>query len=238
MKKPKKITVKFFLNTFLKDIALPNGKMGRPLYVQITYERKNTQIKCSYAGYYESYEVVKKEHGNILAFEDKLLRKSVQYELDKYGLDFQLHGLGKKYDTYSQGIHHIFDNYMKMRLRDVLQRHAQPNHFFKILHIDRPTVDFFLLYEVSQRLFDNFEKIINPVLAEEIAIHKIYYDFYAETLKNEVFDFPTVIDWLDGSHIKVAAEKFDKFFKGNKEKTEKALNLLQKIIDTKIAMEQ
>ncbi len=238
MKKPKKITVKFFLNTFLHEIALPNGKMGKPLYVQITYERRNTQIKCSYAGYYESYEVVKKDHSDILAFEDRLLRKSVQYELDQKGEEFQLHGLGKKYDTYSQGIHRIFDNYMKMRLREVYQKQAQPARFFDVLHIDRPTVDFFLLYEAGKRLFDNLEKIINPVLTEEIAIYKTYYDFYAHELKNHVFDFPTVIDWLDGSHVKVAGEKFYKFYQADKEKTEKALNLLKKIIDTKMAMEQ
>jgi hypothetical protein len=237
MKKPKKITVKFFLNKFLQAIALENGKMGYPLYTQITYERKNTQIKCSYGGYYDSYEAMKRTHEPMLAFEDKLLRKSVSYEVQKYGDEFQLRGLGRKYDTYSQSIHHIFDNYMKMRLREVLQKQATPNHFFDVLQIDRPFVKFFLLYEASQRLFDNLQNVINPILQEEIAIYTTYHNFYATELNSTNLEFPTVIDWLDGSHIRVAAEKFDTFYKGNKTNIEKALHLLQKIIDTKIALE-
>ncbi len=237
MKKPKKITVKFFLNKFLQAIALENGKMGYPLYAQITYERKNTQIKCSYGGYYDSYEGMKRTHEVMLGFEDKLFRKSVAYEVQKYGEEFQLRGLGKKYDAYSQGIHHIFDSYMKMRLREVLHKHASPARFFDVLHIDRPFVNFVLLYEASQRLFDNLNSVINPLVMEEIGIYQVYCEFYAEALKNPQAEFPTVIDWLDGSHIKIAAEKFDKKYNSDKTKVEKALNLLNKIIDTKIAME-
>lgn len=237
MKKPKKLSVKFFLNKFLQSIALENGRMGYPLYAQITYERKNTQIKCSYGGYYDSYESVKRDHEAVLAFEDKLLRKSVQYEVDKFGDEFQLKGLGRKYDTYSQSTHRIFDNYMKMRLRDVLQKRAEPARLLETLHTDRVTVNFFLLYEASKRLFDNLEAIIHPALADEIAVHRIYYDFYAQDLKNNLFDFPTVIDWLEGSHLRAVAEKFDAFYKGDKAQTEKALQLIHKIIDTKMTMD-
>jgi hypothetical protein len=237
MKKPKKITVKFFLNEYLQPIALENGKMGYPLYTQITYERKNTQIKCSYGGYYDSYQNVKKQHETMLAFEDKLLRKSVQYEVQKFGEEFQLRGLGRKYDTYSQGIHHIFDNYMKMRLRDILQKKAQPARFFEILQTERATISFFLLYEASQRLFDNVAQIIPPHIAEEIEIYKLYHSFYAEILEGNIFDFPTVIDWLDGSHIKIATERFYKAYQNNSPKTETAIQLLNRIIETKLAME-
>jgi len=237
MKKPKKITVKFFLNKFLQPIALESGKMGYPLYAQITYERKNTQIKCSYGGYYDSYEHVKVEQYKLLAFEDKLLRNAVGYEVQKYDAEFQLRGLGKKYDTYSQGIHRIFDNYMKMRLRDVLQKNAEPSQFFDVLQTDRPFINFFLLYEASQRLFDNLDSIINPLVMSEITIYKAYHSFYEQELAANSFNFPTVIDWLDGGHVKAATEKFNKFYAGDKDNIEKALLLLHKIIDTKMAMD-
>lgn len=46
MKKPKKITVKLFLN------KTPRGNTY-PWYTQVTYNRRNTQIKC-----YDAYSLL------------------------------------------------------------------------------------------------------------------------------------------------------------------------------------
>ena len=232
MKKPKKITVKFFLNKNLKDI---NGNY--PLYTQITYDRKNTQIKCTYGWYYRTLEDVKQNESNLLSFEEKILHRTVSYELSKLGDEFKLKGLGKKYDHFSLSIHALFNSYLKLRLRDVLKA-AQPQKVLEVLHTERAGTDFFILYDACLRLFDNLQFLINDDLKEEMEIYRVYYQLFADQVQNEdkSYRFPVVIDWLDGSHSQSLTEKFKEIFENDLTKVEKSLVLINKIINTKLEL--
>lgn len=236
MKKPKKITVKFFLNKNLHTVSWDND-WGYPLYTQITYDRKNTQIKCTYGWFYKTIEQVKQDDVHLLPFEEKVLKRTVEHELSIHGDEFKLKGLGKKYDHYSLSIHALFNTYLKMRLKDMLKQ-AEPAKFLDILHIDKPKVDFFVLYEASQCLFDNFDKLIHKNLKEEMDIYQLYHQLYADAVANteKKYLFPVVIDWLDGSHLKKLAEQFDDYFKQDKAMVTKALDLIDKIIQTKLQL--
>jgi hypothetical protein len=235
MKKPKKITVKFFLNKNLQEIII-DGEICYPLYAQITYDRKNTQIKCTYGAYYKSLEMAKKENIHLFVFEEHLFKRVVNHEISRFGDEFRLKGLGKKYDDYSLSIHYLFNNYLKMRLKEAIQKDAKPNKYLEVLNLERSNLDFFTLFEASQRLFDNLSSIIRPDFQEEINLYRLYYEWHEPSLHNNRYEFPVVMDWLDGSHIKTLAQKLDKIFEGDKSKVEKNLQIIQKIITSKLEL--
>lgn len=227
MKKPKKITVKFFLNKFLEPIY-QNDVPNYPLYIQITYDRKNTQIKSYYGGFYPSLEYVEEHHNKLLYLEERLMKNAVSYELDKYGLEFQLRGLGRKYEYYAQSIHLLFSNYLKVRFKSILEQ-AQPKQFLDILNLEKSQVDFFVVYDASKRLFDNVEGLIRGSFQEEIDIYYAYKALYKEQLESEAYAFPILVDWLNGTHKAKLEKQFLEVFKNNN-KVEIALNLINNIV--------
>lgn len=232
MKKPKKITVKFFLNEHLKsmpvDMLKEQEDWGKPLYTQVTYDRKNTQIKCNYGGFYKNIVTVHKEHADLLRFEESIFRRCVLFELNKRNEEFELRGLGEIYDFYSKSIPQLFNNYMKMRLKNVLPK-VRPTHLLEALHITKQKLRFTTLYEACLRLFDNMESLILPDFREEMAFFEEYIKKYDKTAEGELYKFPVVIDWLDTSHIKQVREDF-------KEKAEKLITLLDKIVQSSLEL--
>ncbi len=232
MKKPKKVTVKFFLNTHLKSMPVDPMKehedWGFPLYTQVTYDRKNTQIKCNYGGFYKNIVTVHREHADLLRFEESIFRRCVLFELEKRNEDFQLRGLGEIYDNYSKSIPHLFNNYLKMRLKNILPK-ARPTHLLEALHFTKQKLRFYVLYEASLKLFDNVESLITEEFKEEMTLFTAYLEKYDKTQTGELYGFPVVIDWLDNSHIKQIREDFP-------EESEKLIILLDKIIQSSLEL--
>ena len=234
MKKPKKITVKFFLNRNLQPIET-EGSERHPLYTQITYDRKNTQIKCAYGWFYTNMDQVEEEDPHLLMFEENILKRSVQFELDKLGDNFRLKGLGRKYEKYCVSIHALFNTYLKARFKELL-KNAQPEKFLEVLNIEKPNLDFFVIYDASQRLFDNMKDIIDPEFYEEMSIYQVYFDVYREALSDKKYEFPVVIDWLDGGHPKELETKLMLAYEGQSAKVEASIALINKIITTKLEL--
>lgn len=234
MKKPKKITIKFFLNKNLHalDPSVPESDKAYPLYTQITYDRKNTQIKCVYGWYYRTMEQVWEEQPFLLPFEEKILRRSVTHELQRMGLDFRLKGLGRKYDSYALSIHALVNSYIKMRFRTFLSR-AQPARFLDTINTDARKIDFTVLHEAAQRLFDNLEELLPQEFHREVEIYEAYKAFYKEELNNNKYQFPVVIDWIAGEH---EAELRQKFRQEKPALEEEGIKLIAKIIRTKLEL--
>ncbi len=97
--KEKKITVKFFLNQALEPATGERGRKLYPLYLQITYNRKNMQFKSRYGLFYKNLKEVSAE---LMTFEVKLLTKIIRYEATGNG--YELKGLKRKYDLYSNSV--------------------------------------------------------------------------------------------------------------------------------------
>jgi hypothetical protein len=232
MKKPKKITVKFFLNTNLHYIDKSDGKYY-PLYAQITYDRKNTQIKCNYGNYYRGLDQVKADTPNLLGFEERIFKKCVNYELSRQGEDFRLKGLGKIYENHCLSIHSLFSSYLKLRFKNIL-RQAQPASFLEVLNLEKTGTDFFTIYEASLRLFDNIQSLIADDFKEEMDIYKLYYQLYEEAVQNEQkYQFPVVVDWLEGGHQR---DLENKLRENHPHLITKTSILINKIITTKLEL--
>ncbi len=234
MKRPKKVTVKFFLNEHLKEIEREDGNYY-PLYVQITYNRKNTQIKCAYGGFYKSMEQLEDQYAPLLRFEEEIFKKTVYYELGQQGEEFQLRGIGKKYDAYCASIPALFDRYLKVRLKNTLQK-AQPLRFLDVLQTEKRDIPFSLLLEASYRLFDNLKAIISDEFREEMEIYELYQALLGDQIREENFRFPVVIDWLAGDHSQEVAQQIRSRYPDKSDKIEKSIIILQKIISTKLGL--
>lgn len=234
MKKPKKITVKFFLNKNLKEIVI-QGDFCYPLYTQITYDRKNTQIKCMYGGYYKSIEQVQEETPNLLDFEEKILKRSVNYELGKLGDEFKLKGLGRKYENYCKSIHKLFNSYLKLRFKNII-KDASPRRFLEVLNLNSQDIDFFVIYDASVKLFDNLPEILEEGFKEEMRIYQTYFAMYETTLSDGKYKFPVVIDWLEGSHQQELKNKLEVSFQNESQMIEKSMELIHKIVSTKLEL--
>ncbi|GAB4398817.1 MAG: hypothetical protein OHK0053_18090 [Microscillaceae bacterium] len=234
MKKPKKITVKFFLNRNLKHLDI-DGLEHFPLYAQITYDRKNTQIKCQYGWFYKDLHQVQEQSPHLLPLEEGIFRRVVEYELKQQGEEFKLKGLGRKYEYYSLSIHQLINSYLKLRLKNFIHR-AQPQKFLEVLNLEKPNLDFFTIYEASEKLFDNLTGILDKPFLEEMEIYRVYTKFYEKELAPNAFNFPVVIDWLDGSHRHHLEQKLNKHFAQQPGETEKCLKFIHGIISTKIGL--
>lgn len=120
--KPKKVTIKFFVNQAVQPMV--EGKTKRyPLYALLTYDRKNTMMRCFYGKYYKDLEEIEKVHyPGLLAMEERIIRKTISYEMAERPGDFDLKGIYRKYELYSVGVHVLLENYLKGQLGNILLR--------------------------------------------------------------------------------------------------------------------
>jgi len=239
MKKPKKITIKFFINNGgekFRPIIEGNRKLY-PLYTQITYNRKNTQIKCHYAkSYYEGLEEVSEKDPYLLAFEERTFRKVMQYEIDRVGEEnVELKGVGDKYHKYCISTHVLFDVYLKSRLKsEALQ--AKPRRFTEVIDYDKKTLKFDTILEASKKLFDNFSDILSEEFKEEMKMYRLYHSLYEKDLKSPDYRFPLVIDWLNGSHTQELGTKLKEVIGHDSNHIDKFMQTIHRLVLTRIEM--
>ncbi len=119
MIKEKKITIKFFLNKLLEAATGDKGEKYYPLYIQVTYNRKNMQLKSKYGEYYKDIKEVRKE---LMQFEEMMLTKVIRYESTHTSSDYDLKGLKHKYEIYSGSVSQALEHYLKPKLRLAILR--------------------------------------------------------------------------------------------------------------------
>src|SRR5579872_4936730 len=118
MKKASKITIKFYLNENIVAGSDQDNRPLFPLYILIIYKRGNTKIKSSYGLLYTSLDEVNLLSPGLMAFEEKSIRKFIEYETSlKGGEDFTLQGIREKYSVYSASISSALEKYLKTRLK-------------------------------------------------------------------------------------------------------------------------
>lgn len=216
-KREKKITVKFFLNEAVEPIMGESKKKHYPLYVQVTYNRKNMQFKSKYSEYYERLDEVKP---SLLRFEERVIKSIVSYEAANLKGEYDLKGLKKKYEVYSNSILEVLEHYLKPKLR--LAVFKPGSELSMVLNFTDANVTVNMLYKAAQLLFKDFDSYFPDTVKEELEAYNHYQKFYRPVL---AYNFPTLIDWVDGSYRRELEKKLDDAFK-NKPELIKAINAL------------
>jgi len=230
--KPKKITVKFFVNKVVQPLV--EGREKRyPLYMLVTYNRKNTMMRCHYGKYYKDLKEIDKLHyPGLLAMEERIILKTITYELLQRGDEFDLKGTNKKYDQYCIGIHVLLERYLKGRLWNVLSR-LEPFEYVKALNFDSPDVEFNTLYKIARKVYKDFSGLLSKDFEEEIETYNVFMKLYQGSFFQ--YTFPVVIEWLDKSVSDEYSNKLKELYQGNKAIQNKSMEFINRIVYNSIS---
>ena len=234
---PKKITVRFFLQKKVHPEATQHdGKKespAYPLYLYVTYNRKNMQFRSNYGMFYMDMTDVEVMDKGLMGFEEKLIEKIIRYETSQLSAqdEYDMRGLKDKYEIYSTSIHMALEQYLKPKLRmSILKTNNELQHAMN-LNTSYYHNTVLRLYKVAGLIFDNFFKVLDKTLHEEIEAYKKFDQVLPRVSK---YDFPTVIDWLDGSYKKELSLFLNKVFKSKPELISGVINLIDKAVGKKI----
>ena len=225
-KREKKITVKFFLNEAVEPVRGEGKKKCFPLYVQVTYNRKNMQFKSKYSEYYERLEEVK---SSLLQFEERVIKSTVTYEAANVKEEYDLKGLKKKYEVYSTSILEALEHYLKPKLRLAVLKTG--SELSMVLNFTDANVTVNLLYEAALLLFKDFDSCLPDKIKEELEAYNQYQKFYRPVL---TYNFPTLIDWLDGGYRRELEMKLDDAFKNKPELIKSIKSLIDHSVKEKL----
>jgi hypothetical protein len=237
MDKPKKITIRFFLhkNVQPEAVILENGKETKayPLYIYITYNRKNMQFRSNYSMFYKDMKDVENTDPGLMAFEEKLITKIIRYEssLMPQEEDYDMKGIKDKYTIYATSIITLLEKYLKPKVRQTVFK--TNNELMHVMNFETGNSynTVFRLYEAAGRLFDNFFDKLDKQLKENIETYKKFYQVLSGTGR---YNFPTLIDWMDGSFKKELKAISEKLFKGKHELQNTMIKLIDKAVEKSI----
>lgn len=192
MKKEKKITVRFYLNKQLEPVTGEKKKKYYPLYLYITYDRRNMQFRSKYGLYYDS---LKEVEPGLMDFEENSIRKIIAYESSFTSEPYELKGLRQRYDVYAVSIQQAVEDYIKPKLRLAILK--TNDELTAVLDFNQPQATSGRLYAVAKKLFTRFEKSIPATLNELLDAYETISNISSNPPQNG-YNFPTVIDWVAG----------------------------------------
>jgi hypothetical protein len=224
MIKASKITIKCFLKKSLPSGSDENGNLLYPLYIMITYKRKNTQIKSHYGLVYAEIQEVNEYDPGLIDFEEKIVRKIVENEIGRVGEDyFTLVGLGQKYDIYSTSIYWAIEKYIKEKLWKAIQK--TNDELQMVLQYHSAHATFTRLYKAATLLFKDFNEKLSPELAQEVKAYQTYLQLFPE--RPYSYNFPTIIEWVNGDFRRTLAEAYHYTFKRDERGLKAIFNLIE-----------
>jgi hypothetical protein len=233
--KTKKITIKFFLNKTVQPRTIDNRK-AYPLYMLITYNRRNTMLKCYYGTYYrdikEAIKGVQETQPGLLEFEEKIIRKTIEYEIDNAEGEFSLKGIYKKYNHYCRAVHMVMENHLKHQLYRIANR-TRPFEFAQALDFTNQRVSIDTLYTMVKRIYRDLKKESFKSLDEQIEIYHTFLKLYNAPFFD--YNFPTVVEWIDQSAREDYKSRLEEVYKRNKEKVDSSLSLIDKVVQATLA---
>jgi len=212
----------------LPECSDSNGKTLYPLYLQITYNRKNTQIRSKYGFYYESLN--DSELRSILLFECSLAEKLVRCEINNTNKEYSLAGLGTRYEVYATSIGIVIGDYLKGKMPFELKR--MNSTFSDILNFQNERKYFEDFYNASILLFKDFDKKISKEFKHEVSIYQLYRDF--EPISISKYNFPTIIDWMCGDYKQQFEQKLRRVLKIDS-KVNEAIEFIDQLIKNRLS---
>lgn len=200
MKRPKKITVKPFLNDRLKPegTAHVDGKelpLYR-LYYIISYNRKNMTVRSRYGMYYYKGEIESGKVRQVIDFETRVFEQIIRFEAHPETQEYELKGLPARFDIYSHTVRRVLSNYV-IRFLWLSINHTK-SEFINTLNLDQDNQDAMLMVKAARRLFPNLHEVALPEFETSVKALETYDHLYP--LPSFFHSSPTVIDWVNGSH--------------------------------------
>ncbi|MFN0049034.1 MAG: hypothetical protein ACKVOU_07940 [Cytophagales bacterium] len=222
-----KITIKPFVN---KNLTPLEASSKYPLYFQITFQRRNTQVKSHFNTFLETVEGIRGDEFDILKFEMEILEKTVFHEYKKAGKAFTLHGIKEKYELNILSLTDVFEGHLKKKLLKAIKYcHSE---FLPIIKFDGFEVTFTLLFKASKLLIDNFTKTLPSDFKEEIEAYQNFVLINKTKLKS--CEYACVIDWQQFEYQTELKNSFAKIFPEKIALGEKNIAILNGIVEERL----
>ena len=230
MKKPKKITVKPFLNDKLDPIEASihasDGEVTKelqyPLYYMVIYNRNNTKFKSRLGFYYSAFEKIPK---SIIEFESNTIEKILRYQISKLGENVDLKGLGNAFNVLSENLFQCVEKYLKKKLK--LAAMSADSYLSCMINFEDWRNPFSKYYEVTTSLFGNISKYIKDDFKIEIDAYNNYYNIYIKHEKQQSgFCQSILIDWLNDEHKSFILQEMK-----NEKEIENIIHLIENAVE-------
>jgi hypothetical protein len=210
MKKPKKITIKPFLNDNLEKVEVSfdeendsQKEYGYPLYYMVIYNRNNTKIKSRIGFYYIKDEELPED---IIQHESKIIEEILRYLISINGEDIDLKGLGSYFDMYSQSLWIIIEKYLKQKLKFAAM--GTDSRLSFIINFEDWRNNFSKYHEISLKLFEGISKKIDGKFKKEIEGYNIYIKIKDKVNNSVQKNYtPTIINWIYGNYKSIVIKE-------------------------------
>lgn len=201
MGKEKKIGFNYYLNTKLNSQIL-DGKEHYPVYVRITYNRKNTMFffpllyKASYVteAEFESFFILRNDpkiNEQIAQFEDEI-SKIMRFEIKVLGEEYSFKNLSNKRVSYHNSLTGAIEKHASQQL---IKESYEYSNNEEILSLNSDYLSLAELYTLIKTMFPDVQKI----LSEEFnSLAKAYIGLVILNRENPLEQYIKVIDWISG----------------------------------------
>ena len=157
---------------------------------------------------------------------EKMLCKIIRYESSLVSGDYNMKGLKHKYEIYSCSLSEALENYLKPKLR--LSVLKTKDILVPVLNFNESRATVGKLYMAARKLFGDLERYMNVKLHEELRAYTYYKSLYPEIFLD--YSFPTVIEWVEGSHKKELETKLGATYKNKPEVVKMVLSLVEEAV--------
>ena len=142
MAKEKKVSVKFFLNKDVKPSLYDDVKLY-PVYVRVTYNRKNTKFKAAIdqatlwirEEFEDHYLLDEKNRKSFEEIEQALI-DIVGYEAERLGDKFTLKGIGQRLEYYKISIYNCLQLLVSHHFNELLANHLTHNDYVELKDLE------------------------------------------------------------------------------------------------------
>ncbi|UII32825.1 hypothetical protein LVD17_03130 [Fulvivirga ulvae] len=222
MARKKKVTIKHFLNK-----SLGPGPV-HPLYIMVTYNRKNTQFKSRINDDFIHIEGTHTTHK--IDHERRIIRAIVEHEINLHGDNYEVKGLGNKYETYGTPLLTALSEYLKHQLGEAAMRSNPVESYVFYIGADRG-MTFDMLYSGAQRLFDDLPKNLPENFDQDVSYFEQYCKFYNMPDALLRWQFDAVIDWLDGTTVADYTSRLAQLYPGKPEKIKERIKFINRAVN-------
>jgi hypothetical protein len=227
MKKPKKLTIKPYLNDNLEAVSIGESEIiessprysyfnanlnftGQPLYYLLIYNRNNTKFRSKYGGYYESLEDVENCSPGLLNFELRLIEKIFNYKLKREKDNVQLKGFGLTYDNLGTDLSEYMNNSIMTSLEMICYK-ADKAKASLFNFRDRKN-HFFIYYQAVQKVIPDIKDFFDNEFNIKVEVFANYLKAIDQIKKRKPERVPIfpIIDWFNEEHQAEIKKEFKK----------------------------
>lgn len=215
----KKTTIKSFLNKNLASKKNALGEIDYPLYYQITYNRKNTQIKSAHNIYLDDLENANSTQNFAMQSEIEIIHKIIAAETTDAQKPFSLQGFKQKHIFYLTTVEKIIQKFLFITLQKAVNQAS--SEYQNVLKVENNEANVLLLYKACKELIDN----IGRYLPED---YKFEIDVLKALVKHQKRNL-IVADWMELHTQSELKDNFITYFE-NQKSAENAIKWVDKTI--------